>query len=121
MVDFKPATTPLVPNEHLHPATHKEQGKFKSLKIDYHSTVGSINYLNSATFPDFSFAVSTLSQYLEIPGIHHWQDFLHVLCYLMGTQDVGLRYPRGGNSGIVSWSDAYWKIAEKHVAWALAT
>ncbi|MBW0563824.1 hypothetical protein O181_103539, partial [Austropuccinia psidii MF-1] len=108
MMDCRPSPTPLVANEHLLPATSDEVAKLKLLKINFRSAVGSINYLSSATRPDLSFAVSTLSQYLECPGICHWHAFLHVLRYLKGTQDVGLHYPENLPKGIVAWSNADW-------------
>ncbi|MBW0548305.1 hypothetical protein O181_088020 [Austropuccinia psidii MF-1] len=108
MTNCKPASTPLVPNDHLSPATDEEKAKFEVLGVNFCSAVGSINYLRSATRPDLSFAVSTLSQYLENPGICHWQAFQHVLRYLKGTQDVGITYHKGEISGIVSWSNADW-------------
>ncbi|MBW0534202.1 hypothetical protein O181_073917 [Austropuccinia psidii MF-1] len=106
MTNCKPASTPLIPNDNLSPATDEEKAKFEVLGVNFCSAVGSINYLSSATQPDLSFAVSTLSQYLENPGICHWQAFQHVLCYLKGTQDVGITYHKGAKSGIVSWSNA---------------
>ncbi|MBW0519527.1 hypothetical protein O181_059242 [Austropuccinia psidii MF-1] len=86
MQDCKPVSTPLVPNKNLGPATEEERIAFGSLQIKFRSTVGSINYLSTATWPDLSFSVSSLSQYLEKPGIQHWRAFLHVLKYLCGSQ-----------------------------------
>ncbi|MBW0588608.1 hypothetical protein O181_128323, partial [Austropuccinia psidii MF-1] len=75
----KAMVTPLAPNEHLMPATEDKIVAFGKLKANYRSAIGSINYLSTATRPDLSFAVSALSQYLDRPGIKHWQAFLHVL------------------------------------------
>ncbi|MBW0536559.1 hypothetical protein O181_076274 [Austropuccinia psidii MF-1] len=108
MQDCKPVSTPLVPNEHLGPATEEERTAFESLQINFRSAVGSINYLSTATRPDLSFAVSSLSQYLEKPGIQHWRAFLHVLKYLRGTQEIGLWYSREGETGLIAYSDADW-------------
>ncbi|MBW0567377.1 hypothetical protein O181_107092 [Austropuccinia psidii MF-1] len=85
MQDCKPVSTPLVPNEHLGPATEEERIAFESLQIHFRSAFRTINYLSTATWPDLSLAVSSLSQYLENPGIQHWRAFLHVLKYLCGT------------------------------------
>ncbi|MBW0545926.1 hypothetical protein O181_085641 [Austropuccinia psidii MF-1] len=104
----KTVTTPLTPNEHLCPATDNEISAFKNLKVNYRSAIGSINYLSTATRPDLSFSVSTLSQYLERPGIKHWQAFLHVLKYLRGSISVGLCYPVNKSNGITAYSDADW-------------
>ncbi|MBW0565415.1 hypothetical protein O181_105130 [Austropuccinia psidii MF-1] len=49
MNDCKPASTPLIPNDHLSPATDEEKAKFEVLGVNLCSAVGSINYLSSAT------------------------------------------------------------------------
>ncbi|MBW0539129.1 hypothetical protein O181_078844 [Austropuccinia psidii MF-1] len=111
-------------NEHLLPETSDEVAKLKLLKVNFRSAIGSINYLSSATRPDLSFAVSTLSQYLECPGIRHWHAFLHVLRYLKGTQDMGIHYPENLPKGIVGWSDADWgncRATRRSVTGFLAT
>ncbi|MBW0572930.1 hypothetical protein O181_112645 [Austropuccinia psidii MF-1] len=95
-----PVLTPLAPNSHLEPATLEEMAEFNSLWVSYRSAIGSINYLSTATCPDLSFVVSSLSQFLDRPGIKHWQGFLHVLRYLNSSQDLGLTY--GGELNVVS-------------------
>ncbi|MBW0580234.1 hypothetical protein O181_119949 [Austropuccinia psidii MF-1] len=77
---------PLKPHVPLHPATTEELARFQSLGANYRSAIGRINYLSAATRPDISHAVSSLSQFLESPGINHWNGFLHVLRYLKGAQ-----------------------------------
>ncbi|MBW0581957.1 hypothetical protein O181_121672, partial [Austropuccinia psidii MF-1] len=77
-----PVATPMVPGFHLTEASLGQQEAFKNLKVNYRSAVGSLSYLSTATRPDISFAVSLLSQFLELPGIKHWRAFLHVLRYL---------------------------------------
>ncbi|MBW0535014.1 hypothetical protein O181_074729 [Austropuccinia psidii MF-1] len=91
----KVMVTPLTPNEHLAQATEEEITAFRNIKVNYRSAIGSINYLSTATRPDLSFAVSALSQYLERPGIKHWQAFLHVLKYLRGSCDRPLLLCKG--------------------------
>jgi len=41
-------------------------------KIPYRQAIGSLMWAAVATCPDISFAVSLLSQFLENPGIMHW-------------------------------------------------
>ncbi|MBW0535981.1 hypothetical protein O181_075696 [Austropuccinia psidii MF-1] len=108
MSECRPVATPLIPNEHLSPATDDEVSAFNSLGVSYRSAIGSINYLSTATRPDLSFAVSSLSQFLERPGLRHWRAFLHVLRYLRGTPNVGLVYSRHGAGGLIAYSDADW-------------
>ncbi|MBW0468379.1 hypothetical protein O181_008094 [Austropuccinia psidii MF-1] len=108
MQNCKTVSTPLVPNEYLSPATKDKRRKFDEMNINSRSAVGSINYLSTATHPDLSHAVSSLSQYLEKPGIKHWKAFLHVLKYLSGTQELGLHYDRQCNPGLIAFTDADW-------------
>ncbi|MBW0491805.1 hypothetical protein O181_031520 [Austropuccinia psidii MF-1] len=104
----KPASTPLLPNEHLSISTDEEVSSFNSLGISYCSAIGSINYLSTTTRPDLSFAVSSLLQFLECPGLLHWKAFLHVLRYLLSTRGLGLVYSRGNDSGVKAYSNADW-------------
>ncbi|MBW0499100.1 hypothetical protein O181_038815 [Austropuccinia psidii MF-1] len=104
----KTVSTPLPPHSHLGPPDIEEVIKFKQLNVNYRSAIGSINYLSTATRPNLSHAVSTLSQFLVNLGIQHWNAFLHVLKYLNGTQEIGLVYTRNCSRGIRAYSDADW-------------
>ncbi|MBW0552698.1 hypothetical protein O181_092413 [Austropuccinia psidii MF-1] len=104
----KTVLTPLPPNIHLGPAFNEDAQKFERLNVNYRSAIGSINYLSTATQKDLSHEVNSLFQFLEKPGIQHWNSFLHVLKYLKGTQEMGLVYSRGSNEGIRAYTDADW-------------
>ncbi|MBW0555210.1 hypothetical protein O181_094925, partial [Austropuccinia psidii MF-1] len=67
-----PSSTPLKPHLQLLISLDKEHEEFNKLNINYRSAVGSLNYISSNTRPDITFAVSHLSQFLEKPGIPHW-------------------------------------------------
>ncbi|MBW0536871.1 hypothetical protein O181_076586 [Austropuccinia psidii MF-1] len=108
MENCRPVVTPMVPGLHLTEASLDQQEAFKNLKVNYRSAVGSLSYLSTATRPDISFAVSSLSQFLELPGIEHWKAFLHVLRYLRGTAQQSLVYHGGKEKGVQSYSDANW-------------
>ena len=49
-------------------------------------------YLASATRPNFSFAVSKLSQFVSNPGDNHWRALERVLRYLKDTMSYGIHY-----------------------------
>ncbi|MBW0495496.1 hypothetical protein O181_035211 [Austropuccinia psidii MF-1] len=108
MSDCRPVATPMVPNSHLKEASLEECSAFKALNANYRSAIGSLSYLSIATRPDISFAISSLSQFLEKPGIEHWNGFLHVLRYLRGTADLGLYYASSEDSGLCAYSDTDW-------------
>ncbi|MBW0462418.1 hypothetical protein O181_002133 [Austropuccinia psidii MF-1] len=57
----KTIETPLVPNENISAATEDEKKAFDQMKINFRSAVGSINYLSTATRPDLSHAVRSIT------------------------------------------------------------
>ncbi|MBW0474738.1 hypothetical protein O181_014453 [Austropuccinia psidii MF-1] len=106
--ECRPVSTPLLPNENLSPSTKEEVIEFKKLSFNYQSAIGSINYLSMATRTNLLHAVSSLSKFLENPGMSHWKSFLHVLRYLCGSPNLGLVYSRNSYHGIATYSDADW-------------
>jgi hypothetical protein len=61
-------------------------------KTPYREAIGLLMYAAIATRPDIMFAVSTLSQFLENPGIAHWEAVKGIFRYLIATQDFILTY-----------------------------
>jgi hypothetical protein len=71
----KPYSTPMVPS-----ASYSKSDSPVSMndamhmwRVPYHEAIGSLMYTSVATQPDITFAVSTLSQFLENPGEAHWE------------------------------------------------
>jgi hypothetical protein len=98
----------LVPNSQLEKATTADVDCFNSLGVNFRSAVGALSYLSTATCPDIAFAVSNLSQFLERPGIAHWEAFNHVLRYLSGTPNYALTYPRRITANLRGFTNADW-------------
>jgi len=73
--DTKPYVTPIVPgaiySKSDAPANATEAAYMA--KVPYREAVGSLMYAAVATQPDITFAISTLSQFLENPGHVHWE------------------------------------------------
>ncbi|KAH9453332.1 hypothetical protein Pst134EA_033103 [Puccinia striiformis f. sp. tritici] len=103
-----PASCPLNPREHLKKATGAEIAEFNKLNINYRALVGSLNYLSILTRPDISYAVSTLSQYLENPGIKHYYAAVQVFRYLISTRNVGLTYVKEDAAQMHAFVDSDW-------------
>ena len=61
-------------------------------KVPYREAIGSLMYASVATCPDITFAVSTLSQFLDNPGDIHWEAVKRVFCYLSGMKSYQLTY-----------------------------
>ncbi|MBW0570946.1 hypothetical protein O181_110661 [Austropuccinia psidii MF-1] len=94
MSDCQLVATPLILNEHLETPSQEEAMEFRKLNTNYRSAIGSLSYISTATRPDISYAFSSLSQFLEKPGIRQWNAFMHVLRYLKGTANVGITYKK---------------------------
>jgi hypothetical protein len=60
------------------------------------------------TRPDICFAVNTLSQFMVEPRQEHWVAAKHVLRYLRGTMEYGLRYLGDGEVKLQGYSDSDW-------------
>ncbi|KAI7964673.1 hypothetical protein MJO29_002771 [Puccinia striiformis f. sp. tritici] len=103
-----PASCPLNPKAYLKKATSSEIAELSHLGVNYRSLVGSLNYLSVLTRPDISYAVSTLSQYLDHPGITHYHAAVQVFRYLLGTRHLGLNFFKNATPNIRAFVDADW-------------
>jgi transposase InsO family protein len=92
--DAKAQATPMVPGAIFSrsdsPSNPTDIDRMK--KVPYREAIGSLMYASVATRPDISFAVSTLSQFLDNPGDAHWIGVKRIFRYLAGTRDVELTY-----------------------------
>lgn len=71
--------------------------------------VGALNFLSVTTRPDITFAVSSLSQFLNEPGINHWKACLKTLAYLKHTKSYGLTFNKSSTKNLLqAYSDADW-------------
>jgi hypothetical protein len=106
MLNCKPTSTPLVPNCQL-PKYNTSQDVDVTT---YRSLVGKLNYAMISTRPDLAFAIGLLSRHLQFPGKEHWQALKHLLRYVKGTMELGLRYHRregiARDIDLVGYSDA---------------
>jgi hypothetical protein len=60
------------------------------------------------TRPDIYFVVNTLSQLMVEPRRAHWTTTKHILRYLCGIVEYGLRYAQGDGVKLVGYTDAEW-------------
>jgi uncharacterized protein (DUF1330 family) len=73
----------------------------------YRQLIGSLMYLVN-TRPDICFAVNTLSQFQVEPRHEHWIVAKHVLRYIRGTINYGLRYTASSNIQLHGFTDSDW-------------
>ncbi len=91
--DVAPSSTILPPGKRL------EMGDTiivpdKIFHLRYRGIVGSLGYLVNMTRPDLAFAYSELSKFVQCPQPTHMLAAQHVLRYLRGTYELGIRYHR---------------------------
>jgi hypothetical protein len=103
MMDCKSIPTPMVMNLKLLSDTSSETVDVTM----YRNMIGSLMYLTN-TRPDICFAVNTLSQYMVEPRRVHLIAKNHVLRYLKGTIDFGLRYVSYHKIRLQGYADSYW-------------
>jgi hypothetical protein len=102
-VDAKPISIPMDPNAQLSmnqsPTSTTDIAMMKL--VPYRSALGLLMYLTAGTQPDIAFAISTLAQYIENPGLAHWEVLKRVYHYLVGMKKWSLTYgmERKGLSG----------------------
>jgi hypothetical protein len=105
--DAKPYDTPMMPGASYSkkdsPTSPTELARMQ--KVPYREAIGSLMYASVATRPDITFAVSTLSQFLENPGEAHWEAAKRVFRYLSGTRDLALTYG-GEKHELLGFTDA---------------
>jgi hypothetical protein len=114
--DAKATSTPMEPSVDLTPDSPSVSPKLLTPheKTTYREMIGSLMYLSTMTRPDITYAVSTLSQYLESPHTTHLEAVKRVFRYLIGTKQ--LKLVLGGDclsttsnsNGIIGFSDADW-------------
>jgi hypothetical protein len=103
MLDCKPMATPMASNMKLLDDT-------TSKVVDatlYRQMIGSLMYLTN-TRPYICFVVNTLSQYMVDPKRVHLIAVKHVMRYLKGTVDYGLKYVADSEINLLGYSDSDW-------------
>ena len=103
MMDSKPITTPMASNLKILSDASSEM-------VDatmYRQMIGSLMYIMN-TIPDIYFVVNTLSQFLIDLSHVHLIVANHILRYLRGTVDYGIKYDVNKEIKLESYVDSDW-------------
>ena len=107
LADCKQAAIPMDPGLRLSrdqsPKSIEEAAHMKN--VPYCATVRSLMHLAVGTRPDIAFAVSTVAQFNNAPGLAHWEAVKHIYRYLAGTKSLALTFG-GVKSGLEGYTDA---------------
>ena len=103
MMDYKELTTPTTSNLKL-----MSDASFESVDATmYHQMIGSLMYLTN-TRQDIFFDVNTLNQFLIDSKHVHLIAAKHILRYLKGTVDYGLKYEVNQKINLEGYVDSDW-------------
>ena len=97
---FKLKDSPLpasfVPTKKDSPSTEAEvkEVKIRFGNLNYRSVIGALLYVSYCTRPDISFAVNKLAKYANNPGATHFWALLHLIGFLKGNSNKGLKFYR---------------------------
>lgn len=73
----------------------------------YRKLVGSLIYL-TITRPNISFAVHTVSKFMQAPRHLHLSAVRRIIRYILGTSSRGLFFPAGSSTQLQAYSDSDW-------------
>ena len=102
-MDCKAMTTPMASNLKLLSDVSLEAVEATM----YHQMIGSLMYLTN-TRPEICIVVNTLSQFLTDPRHVHLIATKHILRYLRGTIDYGLKYKVNQNINLEGYVGSDW-------------
>lgn len=97
----KPKSTPLNKSMKL----KKGEGKPLPEHNRYRELVGGVLYLSNTTRPDIAYSASLLARFSNSPTTIHWGAGMHLLQYLSGTKDLGLKWEKS-KGGILGYVDS---------------
>uniref|UniRef100_A0A2N9GS34 Reverse transcriptase Ty1/copia-type domain-containing protein n=1 Tax=Fagus sylvatica TaxID=28930 RepID=A0A2N9GS34_FAGSY len=103
MLDCKPVATPMASKQ---PCVADPDSPYKDV-TEYRQIVGTLQYL-TLTWPDLSYAVNSVCQYMHAPTNAHYQMVKRILRYVKGTLSLGVRILRESSLDLYAFSDADW-------------
>ena len=101
MLEAKATSTPMSPTTKI---DQDETGKSIDQKT-YRRMIGSLLYL-TASRPDIHFSVCLCARFQSNPKESHLTAVKRILRYLLGTQGIGLWYPKHTSFDLIGYSDA---------------
>ncbi|SGY12439.1 BQ5605_C011g06508 [Microbotryum silenes-dioicae] len=91
MANASPRPTPLAAPSTLR---NRADSGFDPASIPYRAIVGKLLYLSGTTRPDIAFAISKAARFCNDFTAEHWEALKHILRYLVGTRNFGIRYQK---------------------------
>ena len=105
LTDCRPFTTPAEERLKLNKTDGEPLDDDGSAR--YREMVGCMMYLAACTRPDIAQSTYALGRYMAAPTTVHMKAAEHLMRYIAGTRDMGIRFG-AGQRGIVTYSDSDW-------------
>ena len=83
----------------------KGEGKPLPENNRFRELVGGVLYLSNTTRPDIAYSASLLARFSNCPTTQHWGAGIHLLKYLSGTRELGLKWTKS-KGGIIGYVDS---------------
>jgi len=108
MLDCNGVTTPSDPSVQLKRNLDIDGNPGPIADVSYRELIGSLMYLSIGTQPDISYAVNSLSKFLETSSNEHWIVAKRIVKYLKSTLNLGIAYNdiNANPNQLVAYSDA---------------
>jgi hypothetical protein len=111
----KPVHNPMEPGSQYSidqcPSSLNQMAKMRG--IPYSEAIGSVLWPVVVSRPDAAFAVGVLSQFIQNPGLAHWEGVKRVISYLGTTKNLWLTFGGSKESLVEGFCDADW-AGQKH-------
>lgn len=94
MIDCNAVTMPVLAGTKLEALPIDKDGNAVGIRAHaaYKILIRSLLYASTHTRPDIAWAIGFLSRYLHAPGAAQWSVAKHLLQYMKGTLDYGLKF-----------------------------
>ena len=115
LTNAKRVTTPMDPNVQFStdqcPSTTNQLARMKG--VPYSEAIGSVLWPVVVSRLDAAYAIGFLAQFIQNPGLAHWEALKRVITYLGSTKDLWLTFRGHSKTLVEGFCDADW-ASNKH-------
>ena len=115
LTNAKRVLTPMDPNVQFSvdqcPSTTNQLARMKG--IPYSEAIGSVLWPVVVSRPDAAYAIGILAQFIQNPGLAHWEALKRLITYLGSTKDYWLTFGGHSKTLVEGYCDADW-ASNKH-------
>ena len=115
LTNAKRVSTPMEPNVHFSldqsPSSTNQLAHMKG--VPYSEAIGSVLWPVVVSRPDAAYAIGILSQFIQNPGLAHWEALKRLITYLGWTKDLWLTFGGRSKTLVQGFCDADW-ASNKH-------